>query len=121
MPKLAGFCVQIAIVVGITANFNGNPLFDRDTGITQSFHFTRIVGHQANGGNTQMLQHRLTHAVIAHIGAKAKLLVCFYGVRTLILDIGLHFVQPDTTTFLSQIQNNATSGSDTERSASSSW
>ena len=53
-----------------------------------------------------MLDHRLQHAVIAHIGPKPQLLVGLDGIRAGVLQlIGFDLVQQaDTAAFLAQVE-----------------
>ena len=57
-----------------------------------------------------MLQHGLTHTVIADISTKTQALVRFYGIGTLILQvIGADLIQQaNAPAFLAQIQHHAT-------------
>lgn len=110
MAKLAGLGGQVQLVVQVLAHLQRYPLGDPHTKALQGVDLARVIGHQANGADPQVVEHRLANRIVALIGGEPQALVGLDGIRAAILQlVGADLVQQtDTTAFLAQIQQHAT-------------
>jgi len=81
----------------------------RNAHVAERLDLARVVGHQLERGDAQVLQHRQADRVVAHVGTEAQALVGFHGIGATVLQlVGADLVeQADTTAFLTQVQQHA--------------
>jgi len=86
-----------------------NALNDLDPLTTQALDLVRIVGHQTDFRNAEILQYLGTETVGALIGLKAQLQVGFHGINSAILKlVSIDFIQQSNApSFLHLIDKNA--------------
>lgn len=85
--QLARLGREIELVVRIAAFLQGNPLRHRNAKALHRLHLAWIIGHQAQAGDVQRLEHIGTDGVVAHVGSKAQRHIGFDGIGALILQM----------------------------------
>src|SRR5687767_1214861 len=76
----------------------------------QAFDLCRIVGQKASSSHTEVEQHFGSDPVVAHVLRQSKRKIRLDRIQTLLLEcVGGDFVgKADAATFLSQVEQNAT-------------
>ncbi len=97
------------LVVRIQARGDRLALTDGDTITGKGIDLARVVGHQLESADAEMLQHRHTDIVAAHVSPETEALIGFDGIGAAILQlIGANLVeQTDAAAFLTQIEQHA--------------
>ena len=106
MPEFAGLGREVFLVVRVVVDLQRHTGRYIDTHVAQRLDLARVVSHQLELADTQVIEHRQADGVVTLIRAKAQALIGFYGIRAAILQlIGADLVQQaDTTAFLTQVE-----------------
>ena len=110
VAEFFGFGFNVVFVVFGDTVVNGLAGHHVNIEIFKRRGFTRVVGHQLNIFNVQLIEHHLAHLLGAHVGIETQVFVSFNGIHALVLQmIGPDFIdKTDTAPFLTQIQQYAT-------------
>src|SRR5690554_3175083 len=85
VTQLVCFGSQIELVMRVFAHPQRFSFADLDAKILHGINLARIICHQAQRVDTQMIQHRLANGVVSQIRGKAQLLVGLDRISTAIL------------------------------------
>jgi len=109
MSELGSLGAEITNVERIAIDNQTDAFGDIDAALFQRGYLARIVGHQAQALDAEVLQHWQTNRVAAQIRRESQLLIGFNRIGAAILQmIGAHLVeQTDATAFLAQIKQDA--------------
>ena len=112
MPELFTFSFQIAAVMRIGTDFNGNLLDDLQSVAFETDNLFGIISEQANSFQAKIGEDLCAETVLAEIHVEAELSVGFHRVVALFLQlIGFDFGrQANAASFLAHIDHNSATG-----------
>ena len=80
MTQFFEFNGQVILIMRIGAGMYWNDLGDIDTHLGKTIYLSRIISHDAQARNIEIVQHRLADFIPPAIGLKAQLNIGLYSV-----------------------------------------
>ena len=107
MPHLRHLYRQIAFVMRIRPCLNRDYFGHIEPHLSERINLCRIVGEQAQGAHSKMLEHRFANFVFASVCCEPQLLVCLNSIGAAVLQrIRLYLIeQTDAAALLAQIKD----------------
>ena len=109
MSHSCPLCLEVATVVVIRLDHNGNVLHDSESVAFQADTFHGIVSDEANFADSHLPKYLGSYAVFAFVGTEAEMYVGIDRIVALLLElVGGNLVhEPDASTFLAEIDDEA--------------